>query len=54
MGKITDIIKWFFNLVISTKMKDLSITNILICNVNYFAYKRKNTHVQRSNRKDYA
>ena len=38
MGKITEIIKQVFNLVISTKMKDLSITNIiLICNVNYFA-----------------
>ena len=37
MGEITEIIKKVYNLVISTKMKDLSITNILICNVNYFA-----------------
>ena len=44
MGKITEIIKKVFNVVISTKMKELSVTNILICNVNYFA-QRKNTHV---------
>ena len=37
MGKITEIIKFDFNLFISTKMKDLSITNILIRNVNYLA-----------------
>ena len=36
IGKIIDIINRVFNLVISTKIKNLSITNILICNFNYF------------------
>ena len=36
IGKIIEIINRVFELVISTKIKKLLITNILICNVNYF------------------
>ena len=36
IGKIIDIINRVFNLGISTKIKNLLITYILICNVNYF------------------
>ena len=36
IGKSIDIINRVFNLVISTKIKNLLITNILICNFNYF------------------
>ena len=37
MGKITEFFNLVFKLVISTKIKNLLITNILMCNVNYVA-----------------